>query len=131
MESKYRNRIGGNKMKKDFVVNVNNKTKGVSEQGFGLILVFDHENEVPYMEISNAADLLDKGITVDDKGYKIVQKIFMQKPSPVEVAYFGKVTAEASEVETALLGLLNEQKSDWFVFTTTDNSNETLKNNTK
>lgn len=114
-------------MIKDFTVIVNNNTQGVSSQGFGLILAFDHENEIPYMEIGNAKDLIDTGgITVDSPIYKIVQKIFMAKPGPTVVAVFGKVSIGATEVETALNELLNEQKSDWFTLIATDNSNETI-----
>ena len=114
-------------MKKSFIVNVNNNTKGVSSQGFGLILAFDNENEIPYMEIGSASDLTDiEGVTVDSKVYKVVQKIFMAKPGPVEVAVFGTVAIDASEVEEALNTLLDEQKNDWFTLTMTDNSTETL-----
>lgn len=114
-------------MKKDFIVNVNNNTKGVSSQGFGLVLVFDHENEIPYMEIGGESELTDlDGVTVDSRVYKLVQKIFMAKPGPTEVAVFGTLAIDSSEIEEALNSLLDEQKNDWFTLTMTDNSTETL-----
>jgi hypothetical protein len=119
---------------KNFVVNVNNLTKGVTEQGFGLILIFDNEHNLPYTLISDPADLLpEEGaepginvITVDDKVYKIAQKIFMHTPRPQEVAVFGKVTEVASEIETALNELINNQKNDWFTLVTTTNEAEVI-----
>lgn len=116
-------------MKKDFVVNVNNQTKGVSEQGFGLILVFDHKNNIPYMEIGNATDLTDvEEITVDSDVYKIVQKVFSAKPGPstVAVAGMGGGLEGETDIEEALNKLIDEQNNDWFTLVTTDNSNETI-----
>lgn len=118
-------------MIKDFVVNVSNLTQGVSEQGFGLILIFDNEHELPYTLISNPSGLIPKeptegSITVDSKVYKIAQKIFMHTPRPQEVAIFGKVTEDASEIETALNGLINNQNSDWFTLVATTNEKEVI-----
>lgn len=119
--------MGGFNVNKDFIVNVNNNTKGVSAQGFGLILAFDHENDIPYMEVGSAADLIDKnGLTSESAIYKIVQKIFMAKPAPQKVAVYGVTTLEGADIETALNGLLNKQKNDWFTLVTTDNSDATL-----
>lgn len=118
-------------MIKDFKVNVNNLTQGVSEQGFGLILIFDNEHELPYTLISNPSELIPKeptegSITVDSKVYKIAQKIFSHTPRPQEVAVFGKVTELASEIETALNELINNQNSDWFTLVTTTNTTEVI-----
>jgi len=116
---------------KDFVVNVSDLTKGVSEQGFGLILIFDNEHDLPYTLIGNPADLLpeegtEPGITVDSKVYKIAQKIFMHTPRPQQVAVFGKATDVASEIEIALNELINDQKSDWFYLVTTTSETEVV-----
>ncbi|MGJ0848187.1 DUF3383 family protein [Tissierella praeacuta] len=118
-------------MIKDFKVNVNNLTQGVSEQGFGLILIFDNEHELPYTLISNPSALIpdeptEGSITVDSKVYKIAQKIFSHTPRPQEVAVFGKVTELASEIETALNELINNQNSDWFTLVTTTNTTEVI-----
>lgn len=116
-------------MIKDFVVNVNNQTKGVSEQGFGLILVFDHKNNIPYMEIGNATDLTDvEEITVDSDIYKIVQKAFSAKPGPSTVAVAGVSSGieETPDIAQALDKLIDEQNGDWFTLVTTDNSSETI-----
>ncbi|WP_132995834.1 DUF3383 family protein [Sporanaerobacter acetigenes] len=121
-------------MIKNFVVNVNNLTKGVTEQGFGLILIFDNEHDLPYTLISNPAELLPtegaepgiKDITVDDKVYKIAQKIFMHTPRAQEVVVFGKVIEDASGIETALNELINQQKNDWFTLVTTTNTTEVI-----
>lgn len=113
-------------MKKDFIVNVNNLTKGVSEQGFSLILIYDHEHDIPYTYISNPADLTEHGVTVEDRVYKIAQKIFSKTPRPQEVVVFGKVAETSAEVETALNELIDEQNNDWFSLVSTDNSDETI-----
>lgn len=114
-------------MKLDFVVNINDRSKGVSEQGFGLVLALDTENTIPYRVVSSAGELLDiEEVTVESKIYKIVQKIFMQKPSPQEVAVYGSVSASPTEMETALNELLDSQNNDWFSLVTTDNVDESI-----
>ncbi len=119
-------------MKKDFVVNVNNLTKGVSEQGFGLILIVDNEHDIPYTLISEAPALTQMdGITVESKVYKIATKIFSHTPRPQEVAIVGKKienSAEmgdvlSTEIENLLNELINSQKGDWFFLTSTTNDN--------
>ncbi len=114
-------------MKKDFVVNVNNLTKGVSEQGFGLILIVDNEHEIPYTLINEASALAKMdGITVDSKIYKIATKIFSHTPRPQEVAVVGKVFQTPLEIENLLNELINNQKGDWFFLTSTINDNEVV-----
>lgn len=112
----------------NFVVNVNNLTQGVTEQGFGLILVADNEHDIPYTILSDAAALIDiDGITVDSKVYKMVQKLFAGNPKPQEVAVFGdKLITDAAGLETELNGLINEQKADWFFVTSTMNDSATI-----
>lgn len=115
-------------MIKNFVVNVNNLTQGVTEQGFGLILVADNEHDIPYTLLSGAEELVGvDDITVDSKVYKMVQKLFAGSPKPNEVAVYGdKLMTDASELETGLNKLINEQKADWFYITSTMNDNATI-----
>ena len=77
-------------MKKDFVVNVNLRTTGVTERGFGTILILDHEKEAPYTLYNNISEL--EGYSPDSKVYKIASRIFGQNPAPQQVAIAGTVT---------------------------------------
>ena len=124
-------------MKRDFIVNVNNLTGGVTEQGFGLILAYDTTKEIPYSLITSAAELLKLknsvveeeidttetiGITKDDAIYKLVQKLFMQSPAPAEIAVAGKDKATVS----GLNELLNKGYSDWFSLVTVSHSDNSI-----
>lgn len=111
-------------MKKDFIVNVNLRTQGVTERGFGTILILDHEKEVPYTICNSISDL--EGYSPEDKVYKIASRIFGQNPAPQEVAIAGTVTTEPTEL-VAFLNNLVETDSDWFFLVCTDNSNNTVK----
>lgn len=112
----------------NFVVQVNNLTQGVTEQGFGLVLVTDNEHDIPYTLVSSASELTEiEGVTVDSKVYLMVQKLFASTPSPQEVAVFGdKLIVDSSALETELNGLMNEQKGDFFYLTSTMNDNLTI-----
>lgn len=117
-------------MKRDFIVNVNNLTGGVTEQGFGLILAYDTSRDLPYSLITSAAEILEfKGedgedleITAEDNIYKVVQKIFMQSPAPAEIAVCGK----ADSTTEGLDELLNKGLGDWFSLVTTGHSDESI-----
>lgn len=113
----------------DFVVNVNNLTQGVSEQGFGLTLVFDNERDIEYTILTAAADLSEVDISLgeeeleDTQIYKLVNKVFMQSPSPKEVAIFGKSEGGIEDLNT----LNNVGNNDWFILMCTDNSDDMVK----
>lgn len=103
----------------DFPVNIERKTVGVSERGFGTILILDNTQDLNYRVISYE-DILD--LDSNSKLYKIATRLFMQKPVPQEVAIFGKL----GSAEDALRAIL-EENSDWFYLTCTDNSIEAIK----
>lgn len=111
-------------MKKDFVVNVNVRAKGVTERGFGTILVLDNTKETDYTVLNGIEDL--EGYEPDTAAYKIASRIFGQSPAPQEVAIAGTVAEEPSEL-VAYLNNLVEKDSDWFFLTCTDNSDATVK----
>ena len=112
-------------MKRDFVVNVNLKTTGVSERGFGTILILDNTKEVDYTlcgGIEDVAEVFDVG----DEAYKIASRIFGQNPAPQEVAIAG-TDAESETELVAFLNELIETNSDWFFLVCSDNSDDTIK----
>lgn len=114
-------------MIKDFVVNVTDLTKGVAEQGFGLILVVDNELDIPYQVITSASDLNLETVTPSSKVYKMVQKIFMASPAPAEVAVFGdSQIIDETDLIASLDGLIDDNKGDWFFLTSTMNDSDTL-----
>lgn len=100
-------------MKLDFPVVIERKTVGVSERGFGTILIYDKSIEKDYTIVTpeTMGELLDK----ESKMYKIATRLFMQSPAPQEVAVYGG---------TDLDKIVNK---DFFFITSTDNSVETIK----
>lgn len=111
-------------MKKDFVVNVNAKTKGVTERGFGTILILSTEKEADYTLYNHISELAD--FEVDSATYRIASRIFGQNPAPQEIAIAGTVTEEPSEL-VSYLNQVVETNSDWFFLVCTSNDNEVVK----
>lgn len=106
-------------MKLDFPVDIQRKTVGVSERGFGTILIFDTTQDLNFKYI-DAEDVKD--LDTDSKAYKLATRLFMQKPQPQEVAIVGK-SGDAVEGFKKVL----EENDDFFFLTCTDNSVETIK----
>lgn len=73
-------------MKIDFPAVIEKKTVGVSERGFGTILIYDPDAVQDYTIITQET-LKDLG--KGTKAFKLAQRLFMQSPAPTEVAYFG------------------------------------------
>ena len=103
----------------DFPVNIQRKTVGVSERGFGTILIFDPSQDINFMYIT-AENV--KEFSTESKLYKIATRLFMQKPQPQEVAVVGKNGAAVEGFKKVL-----EETNDFFFLTCTDNSVETIK----
>ena len=112
-------------MIRDFVVNVNLKTTGVSERGFGTILILDTTKDVEYTLCGGIEDVAEE-FAVEDKAYKIATRIFGQNPAPQEVAIAGKETESETEL-VAFLNNLIETESDWFFLVCSDNDNKVVK----
>lgn len=103
----------------DFPVNIQRKTVGVSERGFGTILILDTSKEYNFKYIG-PEDL--KSMETNSKAYILASRLFMQKPQPQEVAIVGK-TGDAVEAFKKVL----EENSDFFFVICTDNTVETIK----
>lgn len=103
----------------DFPVNIQRKTVGVSERGFGTILIFDNTQDLEFRYITSE-DVKD--FDTESKLYKIAVRLFMQKPLPQEVAIVGKLGKAVEGLKKVL-----EENSDWFFLTCTDNSVEAIK----
>lgn len=103
----------------DFPVNIQRKTVGVSERGFGTILIFDPSQDINFKYIT-AENV--KEFSTESKLYKMASRLFMQKPQPQEVAVVGKSGAAVAGFKKVL-----EEMSDFFFLTCTDNSVETIK----
>lgn len=103
----------------DFPVNIQRKTVGVSERGFGTILIFDPSQDInfKYITAENVKDF-----STESKLYKMASRLFMQKPQPQEVAVVGKNGAAVEGFKKVL-----EETNDFFFLTCTDNSVETIK----
>lgn len=102
----------------DFPVNIQRKTVGVSERGFGTILILDNEKERDF-EYLQAEGLSKLG---EGKAYSIATRLFMQKPQPQEVAIVGKV----GKLEEVFIKAIEANK-DFFFVVGTDNSYEAIK----
>lgn len=103
----------------DFPVNIQRKTVGVSERGFGTILIFDPSQDINFKYIT-AENV--KEFSTESKLYKMASRLFMQKPQPQEVAVVGKNGAAVEGFKRVL-----EETNDFFFLTCTDNSVETIK----
>lgn len=103
----------------DFPVNIQRKTVGVSERGFGTILIFDPSQDINFKYIT-AENV--KEFSTESKLYKMASRLFMQKPQPQEVAVVGKNGAAVEGFKKVL-----EETNDFFFLTCTDNSMETIK----
>ena len=103
----------------DFPVNIQRKTVGVSERGFGTILIFDPSQDINFKYIT--AETV-KEFSTESKLYKMASRLFMQKPQPHEVAVVGKNGAAVEGFKKVL-----EETNDFFFLTCTDNSVETIK----
>lgn len=107
--------------KLDFPVHIQRKTVAVSERGFGTILVVDNTKDIDYELVDY--DYVNK-VDPEGKLYKLLVRLFAQKPQPQQVAVYGKAGASTAE---AVKELLNGGRTDWFWLVTTDNSVETIK----
>ena len=103
----------------DFPVNIQRKTVGVSERGFGTILIFDPSQNINFKYIT-AENV--KEFSTESKVYKLASRLFMQKPQPQEVAVVGKSGTAVEGFKKVL-----EETNDFFFLTCTDNSVETIK----
>lgn len=110
-------------MAKDFVVNISKLTKGVTQRGFGLILIFDTTVAHQYT-LYDGIDALAEDFQATTDTYKIASRIFGQNPKPQQVAVFGidNSAGQPTDLVTALNTLV-ESNNDWFFLTCTDNTN--------
>lgn len=106
----------------DFPVNITKQTVGVSRRGFGTILVFDNTQDIE-LKIFNQEDLKD--LEKDGKLFKLLSRLFMQKPQPQQVKVIGK-KVENTGIADALYEVLNEDK-DFFFIMSTANDVESVK----
>jgi hypothetical protein len=108
----------------DFPVAIQRKTVGVTERGFGTILIFDttEDRDFEYLTIDSIPTM-----TIDSTAYKIASTLFMQKPRPQEVAIIGKVAGEDETVGDKFQEVLAEVADKFFWLVTTDDTAETIK----
>lgn len=81
---------------KDFVVNITKLTKAITQKGFGLIMIYDTEQDSEYGIYSDIT-AVGETFPVDSKAYKIASRIFGQSPRPQNIAICGNTNL----VETA------------------------------
>lgn len=107
--------------KLDFPVNIQRKTVAVSERGFGTILVVDNTQDIDFKLVDY--DYVNE-LNADSKLYKLLNRLFAQKPQPQQVAVFGKASGVTADI---VRELLSSGRTDWFWLVTTDNSLDTVK----
>ena len=107
--------------KLDFPVNIQRKTVAVSERGFGTILVVDNTQDIEFKLVDY--DYVNE-LNADSKLYKLLNRLFAQKPQPQQVAVFGKASGVTADI---VRELLSSGRTDWFWLVTTDNSLDTVK----
>ena len=107
--------------KLDFPVNIQRKTVAVSERGFGTILVVDNTQDIEFKLVDY--DYINE-LDADSKLYKLLNRLFAQKPQPQQVAVFGKANGVTADI---VRELLSSGRTDWFWLVTTDNSLDTVK----
>lgn len=112
-------------MKIDFNVNISKLTKGVTQRGFGTILILDTTKEHPYT-LYNGIEGVAEDFDVEAETYKIASRIFGQNPAPQELAIAGTVSEEPATLVT-FLNTVVANNSDWFFLTCSDNSDDVVK----
>lgn len=95
----------------DVVVNIHDETEPISQQGFGLPLIFDPDNDIEYQELGEAGDLEDFGS--GDMIYDYVQACFQQENSPASIAVYG-VDVDAETNITDELDALTDGHNDFY-----------------
>ena len=113
-------------MKKDFTVNINKFTKGLTQQGFGTPMVYTEEIDIPYKLITDLKELDDLKVPVESEAYQIAQIMMSQKPKPKEIAVYGVKAGEEGSTTKNLNEIL-EKQSEWFYIVTDKRDTETVK----
>lgn len=95
----------------DFIINVNSKSPGVTQDGFGTILVLSDKEDIDFTVIHDLSDVKIK----DESTNKLLETIFNQKPRPRKVFLIGKVDGNLTEVLDEALDVT----SDFFFIVST------------
>jgi hypothetical protein len=101
-------------MGREVVVNIQDLTGAVSQQGFGLPLVFDPNNDINYQEVTDTSQIV--GLSAGDLTYEIANQALSQDPKPEKVAIYGVDVVNDIDLDTitdALNDLVN-RKNDWY-----------------
>jgi len=99
-------------MSEDVVVTISDQTSPVSQEGFGLPLVFVNDTNISYKEVEGTDGLTT--LTSGDNGYELVNAIFSQSPSPSTVAVYGVDVATAGTSISTELDELSIEHDDWY-----------------
>lgn len=102
-------------MKKDFIVNITRLTKGVTEKGFGTILILDTSKDLDY-RIYNDIQAVAEDYEATDEAYKIASRVFGQSIAPSQIAIAGKLLDEESGQASELVDFLNTIADQDFFF---------------
>lgn len=110
-------------MKKDFIVNVNRFTKGMTVQGFGTPLIYTQSQDIPYTLLTDTKELDDLNVADTSEVYKLALTMFGQNPAPAEIAIFGNTEGTITQD----LNEIADQHNEWFYIVSDDNTDETVK----
>jgi hypothetical protein len=90
----------------DVEVIILDQTGAVTQKGFGLILVFDPTQDIPYTEISETSEI-PSPLDSTDVAYKMIERILGQTIHPDIVAVYGYDMDQVGGVKT-IATIMNE-----------------------
>ena len=94
-------------MSKFVTVNITRETKAITEKGFGLPLVLATSKALAYKVYTDISEV-PVDFAVGTKEYKLLNRMFAQRPAPAEIAVYGVnyTSTDAESLVTALNELL-------------------------
>ncbi len=98
----------------DVQVTITTSTMPVSQEGFGMPLIFDPKNDTEYQEITELPELT--GYVDGDIPYEMAQAMLSQNPSPAKIAVFGvDIGVSGNTVSDELDTLAIEHEDYYFI----------------
>ncbi|WP_018250319.1 DUF3383 family protein [Orenia marismortui] len=102
-------------MPQEVKVNIYDKTGAIAQNGFGLPLIFDPNNNLVYQEVTDTSQI--SGVVAGDLAYDQANIILSQEPKPEKVAIYGfdisAVDATFTTIGEALDDLIT-RRNDWY-----------------
>ena len=97
-------------MSRFITVNIEDETTPVSQEGFGLGLIVDPENNFDYVEVRSIDDIPDEASELAED---MANQYLSQQPNPGVVAMAGQEPGEEDDIGD-VLGDIYEENGDWY-----------------